>query len=380
MSSNISQPEKDLRKIIVEVLQKLGFVIETKLDEAVKKIANSIKTMFKDAEGLNIWLKNPGVKKLIENILRQWVNDLTNITSSAIKAAWEKVEAKNDALLIEKLLEIIGESVLIGKVYKYFNRELPEGMSPKTRITVTRTLIETVNSSPRNTEALNTFLNRKIDGLNLSQRVWKITDEQVMPLIESYLSEGINKGTSAATISRDLREYLNEPDKLFRRVRDKSTGKLKLSVAAEEYHPGQGVYRSSYKNAMRLAREEINQAYRQADHERWKQMDIIRGIRISLSESHFQRMPKGDICDELAGEYPKEYMFPGWHVQCLCHATAITLPKEQFIKRLKGEDVDMNPVQIPEKFTSYVETHKEQIEGWKSKPYWYSRNQNFIEK
>lgn len=380
MSSEISQPEKDLRKIIVQGLQKLGFVVETKLDEAVKKIANSIKTMFRDAEGLNVWLKNPGTKLLIENILKDFAREVGNIVAGAVKAAWERVEAKNDALLIEKFMEIIGESVMIGKVYQYFNRLLPEGTSPKTRIIVTRGLIETVTGSPRNIEALNTFLARKVDGLNISQRVWKIADEQVMPLIESYLSEGINKGTSAAEISRDLREYLHEPDKLFRRVRDKSTGKLKLSVAAEDYHPGQGVYRSSYKNAMRLAREEINQAYRTADHERWKQMDIIRGIRISLSESHYQRMPDGDICDELAGEYPKDFMFPSWHVGCLCHATAITLPKEQFIKRLRGEDVDMNPVQIPEKFTSYVESHKEQIEGWKSKPYWYTRNQNFIEK
>ncbi|HPE74693.1 MAG TPA: hypothetical protein PLC80_01315 [Draconibacterium sp.] len=377
--SEISQPEKDLRKIIVEGLQKLGIVVKNKLDEAINKISRIISTRFTDAEGLNVWLKNPISKRMIEKLLRDFANAITQITTGAIQAAWEKTELKNDALLIEKFMEIIGESVLIGKVYKYFNRLLPEGTNPKTRITVTRSLIETVTTSPRNNEALKTFLNRKIDGLNLSQRVWKIADEQVMPLIESYLAEGINKGTSAAVISRDLREYLNEPDKLFRRVRDKATGKLKLSVQAQAYHPGQGVYRSSYKNAMRVAREEINQAYRQADYERWKNMDIIRGIRISLSESHFQRMPEPDICDELAGEYPKDYMFPGWHVQCLCHATAITLPKEQFIKRLRGEDVEMNPVQIPEKFTRYVENHKEQIEGYKSKPYWYSRNNKFIE-
>lgn len=377
MDNNVSKPEQELRKIIVEGWQKLGYSIEKNMDDVIKRIAHLISSQFKDAESLNVWLNNPMVKMQIQKILKEFANDIGNMVAGATKAAWEKVETKNDLLLFEKFLEIIGESVLIGKVYQYFNRILPEGINPKTRITITRGLIESVANSPRNTEALTTFLNRKVNGLTLSQRVWKIADEQIQPLIESYLAEGINKGTSAATISRDLREYLNEPEKLFRRVRDKSTGKLKLSVAAEDYHPGQGVYRSSYKNAMRLAREEINQAYRTADHERWKQMDIIRGIRISLSESHFERMPDGDICDELAGEYPKDYMFPGWHVQCLCHATAITLPKEQFIKRLRGEDVQMNSVQIPEKFTRYVENHREQIEGWKNKPYWYSRNEKF---
>ena len=69
--------------------------------------------------------------------------------------------------------------------------------------------------------------------------------------IEDALQFAIIDGKSASELSRDIRKYLQEPDRLYRRVRDAETGELKLSKAAKEYHPGQGVYRSSYKNAMR---------------------------------------------------------------------------------------------------------------------------------
>ncbi|GGE14040.1 MULTISPECIES: hypothetical protein [Sphingobacterium] len=66
---------------------------------------------------------------------------------------------------------------------------------------------------------------------------------------------GIKEGRSAAQMARDHKQYLAEPDRLFRRIRN-FDGKLVLSKAAMEYNPGQVVYRSSYKNAMRLARAE----------------------------------------------------------------------------------------------------------------------------
>ena len=66
-------------------------------------------------------------------------------------------------------------------------------------------------------------------------------------------------------MSRDVCGYLRNPDKLFRRVRDKH-GNLRLSKAAKAYHPGRGVYRSSYRNALRLTATENNMAYRTADH------------------------------------------------------------------------------------------------------------------
>lgn len=47
------------------------------------------------------------------------------------------------------------------------------------------------------------------------------------------LDLGIRSGKSAATMTRDLRQYLRHPDKLFRRVRDEH-GLLKLSTSTRD--------------------------------------------------------------------------------------------------------------------------------------------------
>ncbi len=75
--------------------------------------------------------------------------------------------------------------------------------------------------------------------------MWR-TAEQAIQHIETSLSEGLAEGRSAAELSRTIMQDLREPDKLFRRVRDKN-GILQLSKSTRAYHPGAGVYRSSYK-------------------------------------------------------------------------------------------------------------------------------------
>ena len=141
--------------------------------------------------------------------------------------------------------------------------------------------------------------------MNLSQRVWKYAEE-LKDAMELGIDVGLGEGKSAQQLSRDLRQYLNEPDRLYRRVRDKG-GNLRLSKAAKMYHPGQGVYRSSAKNAQRLTRTEINMAYRESEYLRWQQLDFIVGIRVMLSNNHTIKNSKGepvpfvDICDTLAG-------------------------------------------------------------------------------
>ena len=107
-------------------------------------------------------------------------------------------------------------------------------------------------------------------------------------------------------MARDLKQYLKHPDKLFRRVRDER-GILHFSKNAAAFHPGQGVYRSSYQNARRLAVTETNMAYRTADHERWQNLDFVVGIEIHLSSNHTCKGRDGkpyrfeDICDQLQG-------------------------------------------------------------------------------
>lgn len=250
---------------------------------------------------------------------------------------------------------------------------------------------EAAQYQARNLEALQSFQQRKVEGLDLSQRVWKYVGD-IKDTIELGIDVGLGEGRSAQQLSRDLRECLQEPNRLFRRVRDKY-GNLQLSKAAKLYHPGQGVYRSSAKNAMRLARTETNMAYREAEYLRWQQLDFVVGLRIMLSNNHTILDSKGkpqplvDICDELAGDYPKTFRFEGWHPQCRCVVVPILSDYDEYNKgranRLKaivrGETYKAMPSRrtvtaLPENFTRHIENIAERSKGWKSQPYYIRHN------
>ncbi len=234
----------------------------------------------------------------------------------------------------------------------------------------------------RNLQALDAF-KKRIDagGMNLSRRIW-VYIGSMKDLLDEALAASITEGKSAAEISREIRNYLREPEKLFRRVRDEK-GNLLLSKAAKSFHSGRGYYRSAFKNAKRLARSEINMAYRTADHIRYQQLDFVVGFEVKLSKSHPIRMPEGDICDELAGKYPKKFKFVGWHPQCMCYVTSVRMTNEE-CRELRRRILDGKPTKgmesvndvrdVPEGFKNWIADNKKRAEGWKSQPYFIRDN------
>ena len=145
----------------------------------------------------------------------------------------------------------------------------------------------------KNLEALETFKTRKIKDFTISDRVWDIA-KKAQTELELALSVSLEEGKSAVQLSREIRNLLTNPPALFRRIRDKY-GNLVLSKNAQNYHPGQGVYRSAYKNALRLASNEINVAYKSADWLRIQQNPDVVGFEVRLSPQH------------KVSDVPKEY-------------------------------------------------------------------------
>ena len=187
-------------------------------------------------------------------------------------------------------------------------------------------------------------------------------------------------------MTQDLRDYLRYPDKLFRRVRDEH-GQLQLSKRAAAFHPGQGVYRSSYKNARRLAATETNMAYMTADYERWQQLDFVVGIEIRLSNNHtLNGEPFVDICDELKGRYPKDFKFTGWHPHCRCHAITILKTDEEIAedtqKILNGEELDGNSINrvddVPDNFKKWLQNNEARAKRSYSMPYFIRDNEKYL--
>lgn len=242
---------------------------------------------------------------------------------------------------------------------------------------VTSDFIKGVELSPserermffRNTEALEAWLAGNRNGLDLSSRVWNL-DNQAKDQIELLISQGLVEGRDAQSLARDLQKFLINPDTRFRRLRDES-GKLILSAPAKLYRPGRGIYRSAHKNALRVARNETNNAYRRADFDRRRRLPFVKGIRIQLSNAH----PRYDICDELVGLYPKDFIWTGWHVNCLCFSTTVNMSKREFIKFLNSGVKQTQDIQdIPKRARDHINLISDKLKKSKNPPYWLRDN------
>lgn len=301
----------------------------------------------------------PNTRKRVDSLLSGLKSNIEAVVLNGIEASWTLASNKNNELS----RRVFGDKV----------GRLTEEQSRRYFST--------------NDAARRAFEQRRVAGLNLSDRVWRYT-EQFKSEIEMGLDIGIRSGRSAEDLSRDLRVYLREPDKLFRRVRDEH-GQLVLSRRAEAYHPGQGVYRSSYKNARRLAATETNIAYRTSDTLRWQQMDFVVGIEIKLSNNHtLNGVEFHDICDTLAGKYPKDFKFTGWHPHCRCYAVSIMKTDEEIAEDtrriLAGEPLDGNSVNriddVPEAFKAWLTENESRAARSFSVPYFLSDNQKYLPK
>lgn len=263
----------------------------------------------------------------------------------------------------------------------------------------------------RNMDAMKAFFARKTGtGLNLSQKVWKYTgvfkDE-----LEDALDLAIGEGTPANRLATQIQKYLNDPDRFYRRFRvkigenedgtpkygrvwkrrvyDAESGSYKwVDDDPRKYHPGRGVYRSSYRNAQRLARTETNIAYRTADYERWQQMPFVIGIEIKLSNNH----PEPDICDDLKGIYPKTFKWSGWHPNCRCYQEPVLASPAELDKMLDnildgsdpaGVDCANEVTAMPSAFRVWAKDNAERIDRATTAgtlPYFLRDNQELVEK
>ena len=333
-----------------ENLAKRARKVQQLYDAAIKRIAQAAAPSLFDADTKKEFHFEdfPALKKEMEALMQDLGSSLQANIEDGDQESWTLSNTKNDAMVDS----IIGKKKLPAKTVKAWKHP--------------------------HLEALNAFIARKEAGMNLSRRVWNLT-QQFKSEMELALELGMGEGKSAAALSRDVRKYLVEPNKLFRRVRDKS-GALRLSKAAAAYHPGQGVYRSSYKNALRMTATENNIAYRTADHNRWQALPFVIGIEIHISNNH----PTEDICDLFDGKrFPKDFKFTGWHPWCRCYAVSVLASQEEMdaytTAIMNGEDVRHwkftgQVEKMPKEFNKWMKDNQARIENATSMPYFIKDN------
>ncbi|MBP1165057.1 hypothetical protein JOE44_001941 [Chryseobacterium sp. PvR013] len=341
--------DKQHRKRVEQYLRR----VEKLFNDLVESIVfSSLPSTLK--EGLFQFRKYPKITKYIEDVFNQFNSDLRELITVSTAYSWNIGDLKNDALKLATLNSISGKipANILNKL-----KEAP---------------------MPRNAEALKAFQERKIGKFTISDRVWSITQNTKKEL-EFALDLGLSEGKSAQQLAREIKKYLREPDRLYRRVRDKH-GNLTLSKNAKAYKPGQGVYRSSMANAVRLTKEENNLAYRESDQLRIMQNNDIVGYQIQLSNAH----KIVDICDDLKGFYPKSFIWKGWHIGCMCQRFTVRKTDKEIIDEI-NKGLNLPPERsenyisdVPEQFKTYMEENKAKMEGWKTQPSFMVDNKAYI--
>jgi hypothetical protein len=227
-----------------------------------------------DSDRPFMWSDYPQTRKRIRDLQERFVEDIGAVIYSGTSEEWKNSNEVQD-LLANKVLQTYGAT--IGKK----NYE--------------------ILYQPNN-DALKAFQQRKDKGFTISDKLWNQSILYKQEL-EEAISCAIQKGTSAITLSKQISKYLLDFPQLQKDYKERF-GKASRSMDCE--------YRS-----IRLAASEINMAYRQAENLRWQQMDFVVGYEIKLSNNHTcNGKPFQDICDILAGKYPKDFQWTGWHPLC----------------------------------------------------------------
>lgn len=277
----------------------------------------------------------PTLTQRVKDLQQRYVDDIGAVIYSGTSAEWKRSNEVQD-LLAEGVLKAYGAQVN-GARYKIYYQP--------------------------NNDALKAFQKRRANGMTLSQKLWNQASNYRQEM-EYAISSAIEKGTSAVTLSKRLSKYLHDFPSLQKDYKDKF-GK------AADCHDCE--YRS-----MRLARSEINMAYRTAEQTRWEQMDFVVGYEIKLSGSH----PAEDICDMLKGKYPKDFVWTGWHPNDLCYKIPILKTEEEFWNygEARNKPSEKEVKDVPDAFTAWVIKNRDRIQVAESRgtlPFFLSDNRRY---
>lgn len=223
------------------------------------------------------------ITQAVKNLQASFVQDVQNVIYAGTSNEWKQSNQLQD-LLVQKAMTYYRAQVNGVRKKQYYQT---------------------------NSDVLKAFQTRTENGMNLSSKLWN-QSEFMLREMEASIGAAIQKGMSATTLSKRIFKYLNDFPSLKRDF-------------YEKYAKAADIYDCEYRT-IRLARSEINIAYRLAEQTRWQQLDFILGYEIKLSGSH----PVTDICDLLKGKYPKDFKWNGWHPNCFCYAVPIIMNEDEY--------------------------------------------------
>lgn len=314
--------------------------------------------------------------KYLSKYIALW-NNLTNLYSFD---EWTKVQFNfsdfatsktvSKSLVSEMAKEITGTTIA-GETEAYLLNVKKWDQITKEYVAPIKELVKReIIFTPRAEQAVKKLTQRVTKGLKLSDRVWNYSNLYKNE-IEVAITTAIKSGTPAKEVAREIRKYLKVPNQMYNDLKDNAYGNDYIKIT-EKTKSGKGIYKSSQANAERLTRNEINLSYRYADSERIKATPFVVGQKIGLSNTH----PVYDICDRLKGNYPKDFIFSGWHVQCKCNMQTVLMTTEEFLKFQESGTVESKRtvIDLPKDFTDWYKEKGSNIDPSK-KPYFLTDNE-----
>ena len=296
-------------------------------DSICGKLANIINTTDYDGSVEFSFSDYPEMTNYIDELMSSYVSQMNNLIYSGTSNEWKESNTMQD-LLARRVLKAYDFEKGGDKYNRYFQP---------------------------NSAALESFQNRIEKGMDLSAKLWNQSVELKKEL-ECTISTAIDKGQSAVVLSKRLSQYLND----FPSMKADYTEKFGHAVNC----------RDCQYASIRLARTEINMAYRTAEYERWQQFDFILGFEVKLSKSH----PAPDICDDFVGEYPKDFKFVGWHPNCMCYVVPIVMTDDEYYGNRMP---DRLVTDVPNKYKLWIRNNEDRITNRKSLPYFLRDNPNW---
>ena len=148
-----------------------------------------------------------------------------------------------------------------------------------------------LNFATVNSDAVKAVLSRTYGTEKVfSDRIWDFR-KYTQNTISETLTKGIIEGKSAVNLSKDLEPFLVMSDDEMKAFARKWAETHDTAWKADWKTRGRLKY-----NARRLARTEINNAFREGAVQSAKRAPWVRGLKWNLSSSH----PEVDICDDWA--------------------------------------------------------------------------------
>lgn len=196
-----------------------------------------------------------------------------------------------------------------------------------------------VSQQRANQRAVEAAINKQINGLNLSDRIWT-TSKKVNNSLSQIAIEGIRAGKHPVEVAKQMQRYVSAGKKTmvaeYPNMMDRIGDMLPENLSYE---------------ALRLARTEMADAYGQAEKKTAEEAPFSQGIRWSLSNAGVAcevcKANAERVTDLGVGVYKVEDLpeYPA-HPNCLCDLQQVVEDVVEYARRVK--EWTINPQSQPD--------------------------------